>query len=175
MEGRLKFPLVLIALAGIGAQIPSGTKFDVPFGAKDELAGYSTYTWNKSQVAVANLANHLRLINAVQEEMKELGYRIDTVKPDVLVRYRVERTTSVSTRSSQEPSPWDSTDLKVRIDVSREERVNLTIELTANDSNFLLWEGKGTYPLGSPDTAERQIQAAVADVFSRYPRPDEKK
>jgi hypothetical protein len=171
----LKFPHVLIALAGIGAQIPSGTKFDVPFGAKDELAGYSTYTWNKSQVAVANLANHLRLINAVQEEMKELGYRIDTVKPDVLVRYRVERTTSVSTRSSQEPSPWDSTDLKVRIDVSREERVNLTIELTANDSNFLLWEGKGTYPLGSPDTAERQIQAAVADVFSRYPRPDEKK
>jgi hypothetical protein len=170
----LKFPLVFV-VAAMGAQIPTGSKFDVPFSAKDELSGYSTYTWNKSQVAVANLANHLRLINAVQDEMKELGYRIDTVKPDVFVQYRVERTTSVSTRSSQEPSPWDSTDLKVRIDVSREERVNLTIELTDAESSFLVWQAKGTYPLGSPDTAERQIQAAVADVFSRYPRPDEKK
>lgn len=169
----MKFPLVLIAF--IGTQIPSGSKFDVPFEAKDELSGYSSYTWNKSQVAVANLANHLRLINAIQNEMKELGYRIDTVKPDVLVQYRVERTTSVSTRSSQEPSPWDSTDLKVRIDVTREERVNLTIELKEAESNFLLWQAKGTYPLGSPDTAERQIQAAVADVFSRYPRAEEKK
>lgn len=171
----MNFPLVLIALAGIGTQIPSGSKFDVPFQVKDELSGYSTYAWSKSQVAVANLANHLRLIKAVQREMKELGYRIDTVKPELLVQYKVERTTSVATRSSQEPSPWDSTDLKVRIDVTREERVNLTIELTDSETKFLLWQGKGTYPLGSPDTAERQIQAAIADIFSRYPRPDEKK
>ena len=170
--------IVLASMVHAQAQ-PSQTKspFDVNAPAVEDrdLSGYSSYTWNKSQVAVDSLANHLRLINAIQKEMKKLDYHIDTVKPQALVQYRVDRRTAVSTNSTQKPSNWDPTDMKVQINVNREEQITLVIELVDAESNFLLWQGKGTYPLGTPDKAEREINAAVADLFAKYPRPNKKK
>jgi Domain of unknown function (DUF4136) len=154
------------------AQVPPIAKFDVPLERTVDLSSYSTYAWNKGQEPVENLANHIRLINAIQKEMKELGYRIDTVRPQLLIQYRVDRRTAVQTRSTQKPSSYDPTDLKVQIDVNREEQVTLSIELLEADSNFVAWVEKGTYPLGTPDKSERQINAAVADLFSRFPKPD---
>jgi hypothetical protein len=147
-------------------------KFDFDPAQKTNLSRYKTYAWNKNQVPVEKLANHLRLINAVQKEMKELGYRIDTIKPDVYVQYRAERRTEVQTRSTQKPSNWDPTDLRVQIDLGKEELVSLSIELVEAESHFLLWQAKGSYPLGTPDKAERLINGAVADLFSRYPRAE---
>jgi hypothetical protein len=138
-----------------------------------DLSLYRTYAWSKKQVPVENLANHLRLINAIQDQMKAKGNRLDTVKPDMLIRYEVERRSEVQTRSTQERSVWDPSNLKVQIDVNREETVSLTIHLVEAETGFPLWESKGTYPLGTADRAERQIKAAVEDLFSKYPDPDE--
>jgi Domain of unknown function (DUF4136) len=168
----------LVAGSFVTAQVPPTSplaKFDLPSSSTTDLSQYKSYAWNKGQVPVENLANHLRLINAVQKEMKELGYRIDTVKPDVLVQYRAERRTEVQTRSTQRPSDWDPTDLKVQIDLKKEELVDLTIELVEEESNFLVWQSKGSYPLGTPDKAERLINAAIADLFSKYPDPEQEK
>jgi hypothetical protein len=139
---------------------------------KPDLSLYSTYNWSKDQVAVVNLANHIRLINAVQKQMKEHGYRIDTVKPDVLIQYKAERHTGVHTQSSQKPSTWDPTDLKVQVELSREEQVSLEILLIEAESGFLLWQAKGTYPMGTPDKAEKLIYEAVEGLFADYPKED---
>lgn len=166
--------MILFVLQTVASQLPSTGKFDVWVGTEHDLSGYSTFAWNKGQETVDNLANHLRLINAVQKEMKGLGYRIDTVKPEVLIQYRVERTTGVATRTTQQPSAWDPTDMKVKIDLSREEHVSLSLQIVEAESGFLLWQAKGTYPLGSPDRAERQINSAVSDLFAKYPREEKK-
>jgi len=137
---------------------------------KTDLTRYSSYNWSKDQVAVVNLANHIRLINAIQKQMKEHGYRIDTVKPDAVIQYKAERHTGVHTESSQKPSTWDPTDLKVQVELSREEQVSLEILLVEAESGFLLWQAKGTYPLGTPDKAEKLINEAVAGLFSEYPK-----
>jgi hypothetical protein len=176
----LRLDRVLTALAiawasRAGAQVtqlPPIAKFDSPAGANIDLSRYSTYAWNKGQVPVSNLANHIRLINAIQKQMKELGYRIDTVKPQLLIEYRVERRTSVQTRSTQKPSTYDPTDLKTQININKEEEVTLSIELLDAESNFLAWRQEGTYPLGTPDRSERLINSAVADLFSRFPKPE---
>lgn len=166
--------LVIASASRAGAQVPDKppiAPLDVPFERSVDLSSYSTYAWNKGQIPVENLANHIRLINAIQKKMKELGYRIDTIKPDLLIQYRVERRTAVQTRSTQKPSPYDPTDLKVQIEVNREEEVTLSIELVEAESNFLAWVEKGTYPLGTADQSERLINAAVADLFSKFPKP----
>lgn len=149
--------------------------FDLTQAAKPDLSRYSTYNWSKDQVAVVNLANHIRLVTAIQKRMKEHGYRIDTVKPEVVIQYKADRHTGVSTQSSQKPSPWDPTDLKVQIELSREELVSLTITLVEADSGFLLWQAKGTYPLGTPDKAEKLINEAVEGLFSQYPKKEKDK
>ena len=105
--------------------------------------------------------------------MKEHGYRIDTVKPEVMIQYKAERHTGVRTESTQKASTWDPTDMKVQVELSREEQVTLEILLVDAESGFLLWQAKGTYPLGTPDKAEKLINEAVEGLFSQY--PEEKK
>ncbi|MGH9323454.1 MAG: DUF4136 domain-containing protein [Vicinamibacteria bacterium] len=157
------------------AQTPDLRNLDMKLGTEPDIEGYSSYRWNKDQVAVVNLANHIRLINAIQQQMKDLGYRIDTVKPEVLIQYRAERHTGVQTRSTQRASEWDPTDMKVQVELSREEQVTLSIEIVESESNFLLWQAKGTYALGTPDRAEKLINEAVSDLFAKYPRPEDRK
>jgi len=137
---------------------------------KPDMSRYTTYNWSRDQVAVVNLANHIRLVNAVQKQMKEHGYRIDTVKPDVIIQYKADRHTGVHTESTQKASTWDPTDMKVQVELSREEQVSLEILLVDAESGFVLWQAKGTYPLGTPDKAEKLINEAVAGLFSEYPK-----
>lgn len=150
-------------------------KIDVTFDRSNDLSRYRTFGWNKDQKPVENMANHLRLVNAIQKKMMSLGYRIDTRNPDVYILYTVEQHTAVQTRSTQSPSVWDPTNLRVEIDVNREELVSLEIQLKDAESNFLVWDAKGTYPLGTPDRSERQINEAVDDIFSRYPTEEDAK
>lgn len=161
-----------IAVAeGQSKPAPDLKNFDMS-QVKPDLSRYSSYNWSKEQVAVVNLANHIRLITAIQKQMKEHGYRIDTVKPDVLIQYKAERHTSVQTQSTQTPSTWDPTDMKVQVELSREEQVSLEILLVEAESGFLLWQAKGTYPLGTPDKAEKLINEAVEGLFAEYPKED---
>lgn len=168
-----------LALAlSFGITLASGQTKPAPdlrdFDVARDLSRYSTYQWSKEQVAVVNLANHIRLVNAIQKQMKELGYRIDTVKPDVIIQYKAERHTGVQTQSTQKPSTWDPTDMRVQIELTREEQVSLEILLVEAESGFLLWQSKGTYPLGTPDRAEKLINEAVEGLFSEYPKEKEK-
>ena len=162
----------LASAAGQSQPTPAPKRIDPTQAAKPDLSRYSSYHWSKDQVAVVNLANHIRLVNAIQKQMKEHGYRIDTVKPDVLIQYKAELHTGVQAQSTQKPSPWDPTDLKVQVELSREEQVSLSITLVEAESGFLLWQAKGTYPLGTPDKAEKLIHEAVEGLFAQY--PDEK-
>ncbi len=166
------FALSLTLAEGQTKPAPDLKNFDMS-RAKPDLSLYGSYNWSKDQVAVVNLANHIRLVNAIQKAMKERGYRIDTVKPDVLLQYKAERNTAVHTQSSQKASTWDPTDMKVQVELSREEQVSLQILLVEAESGFLLWEAKGTYPMGTPDRAEKLINEAVEGLFRQYPKQDE--
>ncbi len=164
----MTLPLLVLAILLQAGSEPQTKKFDFNFDREIDLTDYSTYAWNKDQERVENLANHLRLINAIQAQMKEKGFRIDTIKPEARIRYRVERHSSVQGRSTQKRSLYDPSQVKVQIDLSKEKTVSLTLELVDAEGGFLLWQAKGTYPLGTPDRAERQINDAVEDLFSNY-------
>jgi hypothetical protein len=161
--------------AGAGQSKPGADlkNFDLS-QVKPDLSDYSTFNWSKDQTAVVNLANHIRLVNAIQRQMKELGYRIDTVKPQTFIQYKADRHTEVHTSSSQKPSTWDPTDMKVQVELNREEMVSLEILLVDAETGFLLWQAKGNYPLGTPDRAEKLINEAVDGLFAEYPKPEKR-
>ena len=145
-------------------QLPNLEELDLT-----DLSNYKTYAWNKKQVPLENMANHVRMINAIQKSLKEQGYRPDTVRPDVRIRYRVELVERVQGRASQQRSVWDDANASVKIDFSREKLAKLSIELVDAESNFLVWHATGTYLLDTPDKAEKQIYAAVTALFEQYP------
>ena len=135
-----------------------------------DLSNYRRYAWNRSQVvSTENMANHLRIINAIQAQMKELGYRIDTVNPEVRIRYRLEIRERVQGTSTQKRSVWDDANSTVQIDFNRVKEAHFSVQFVEADSNFFLWQAEGTYPAGTPDRAALLIDRAVEDLFKQYP------
>ena len=138
-----------------------------------DLSSYRTYAWNKNQtVPTESMANHLRIINAIQEHMKSHGFRIDTVRPDVRIQYRLEIQQRVRGSSSQQRSVWDNANSTVQIDFSRVKEAHFSIQMVEAESNFFLWQADGVYPVATPDRAEIQIKEAVDKLFEQYPSHD---
>ena len=135
-----------------------------------DLSNYRTYAWNKSQtVSTESMANHLRIINAIQKQMKERGYRIDTVRPEVRIQYRLQVQQRVQGTSSQQRSVWDDANATVQIDFHRVQQAHFSVQIVEAESNFFLWQAEGNYPAGTPDRAEILINEAVADLFEQFP------
>lgn len=138
-----------------------------------DLSKYDRYAWHPNQtVPTENVANHVRIINAIQEQMKELGYRLDPKNPEVRIQYRVEVRQQVEGTSSQQRSVWDDASTTVKINFNTEKRAHFKIQLVEAETNFFLWQAEGTYPAGTPDRAEALIRAAVEDLFEQYPTPE---
>ena len=135
-----------------------------------DLSNYRTYAWNKSQtVLTENTANHVRIINAIQKQMKRHGYRIDTVRPEVRIQYRLQVRQRVQGTSTQKRSVWDDANAKVNINFSRVKEARFSVQFVEAESNFFLWQAEGIYPVGTPDRAEMLINEAVEDLFKQYP------
>lgn len=140
------------------------------FKPSQELSDYRTYAWNKSQdVGTETMANHLRIINAIQEQMKERGFRLDTVNPELRIRYRLEMQERVQGTSTQQRSVWDNASSTVKIDFNRQTRAHFALQIVDAESNFLLWHVEGDYPIGTPDRSEILINEAIDDLFEQYP------
>ena len=138
-----------------------------------DLSSYRTYAWNKNQaVQTANMANHLRIINAIQEQMKKRDYRIDTVRPEIRIQYRVQLQQRVRGTSTQQRSVWDDANQTVKIDVNTIKQAHFSLQFVDAESNFFLWQAEGTYPLGTPDRAEILINQAIEDLFKQFPSPE---
>ena len=168
--------ILTLALLLVGAtaesqltQLPDVTDFQ----PSRDLSDYRTYAWSKSQtVPTESMANHLRIINAVQAQMKERGFRLDTVNPELRIRYRLELQERVRGSSTQERSVWDDANSSVRIDISRQTRAQFAVQIVDAESNFLLWHVDGNYGVGTPDRSEVLINEAIADLFEQFPTKD---
>ena len=166
----LTITLTLCALAATAE--PQLTRLpDVrDFRPERDLSNYRRYAWNKSQaVPTENMANHLRIINAIQKQMKRHGYRIDTVHPEVRIQYRLVVRERVQTTSTQKRSVWDDASSTVQIDFNRVKEAHFSVQFVEAESNFFLWEAQGVYPAGTPDRAELLINKAIEDLFKHYP------
>ncbi len=169
--------LMLLAL-GLRAQVIStGPKVDVEYDRDKDFSEYGAYEWMSSQKPADNMANHIRFTRAIQKEMEDVGYRVDTKRPDVRVLYTVATSSKVRAAASQTRSTYyDPTDLVtdfVFASGSKKQYGTLTVELFDARTNTLVWRASTTQELGTPDKAQRIIDNAVKTVFSKYPTKEE--
>lgn len=169
--GRVRIMTLVLCVVATTAETQLTRLPDVSdFRPSLDLASYRRYAWSRSQaVPTENMANHLRIINAIQAQMKKLGYRIDTVNPEIRIRYRLELRERVRSTSTQERSVWDDANSVVKIDFNRVKEAHFSIQLVEAESHFFLWQAEGTYPAGTPDRAAVLIDKAVEDLFKQYP------
>ena len=170
IDRALTITLAFLALATTAE--PQLTKLPDVSDVRPErdLSKYRRYAWNKSQaVHTENMANHVRIINAIQKQMKRHGYRIDTVHPEVRIQYRLEVRERVQGTSTQQRSVWDDASSTVKIDFNRVKEAHFSVQFVEAEYNFFLWEAQGIYPAGTPDRAELLINRAAEDMFKQYP------
>jgi hypothetical protein len=165
--------LMLLAL-GLRAQVIStGPKVNVEYDRGKDFSEYRAYEWMSSQKPADNMANHIRFTRAIQKEMEDVGYRVDTKRPDVRVLYTVATSSKVQAAASQTRSAYyDPTDVVtdfVFASGSKQQYGTLTVELFDARTNALAWRASTTQQLGTPDKAQRIIDHAVKTVFTKYP------
>jgi hypothetical protein len=180
MDYRISILLVLlVSTLGVEAQtISQGPTVNAEYDRNRDFGVYTTYDWMKSQKPAPNMANHVRLTRAIQKEMEDLGFSIDTAKPSLRVLYRVSTKRKVEAASSQKRGTrFDPTNITTDFVFGTGTSQNvgtLIIELYDGATNALVWKGTTTQTLGTPDKAEKIITEAVKRVFTKYPAREEK-
>ncbi len=168
----------LLLIWGASAQVIStGPKVDVEYDRGKDFSDYKAYAWMPSQKPADNLANHVRFTRAIQKEMEDVGFRVDTVKPDVRIQYKVRTGSKVEATGNQRQSTFDQTNLQtdfVFASGSRQQYGTLILEMFDAATNTLLWRATTSQQLGTPDKAEKTINEVVRRAFTRYPTEDKK-
>jgi len=178
-SARLFVTLSLMLLAlGVQAQVIStGPTVNAEYDREKEFSEYRAYEWMSSQKPADNMANHIRFTRAIQKEMEDVGYRVDTKMPDVRVLYTVGTSSKVDAAATQTRSAfYDPTDVVtdfVFASGSKKQFGTLTVELFDARTNALVWRASTTQELGTPDKAQRIITNAVKTVFTKYPTKEE--
>jgi hypothetical protein len=168
---------MLVAIETQAQVISTGPKVNAEYDHKKDFSGYKSYEWMTSQKPADNMANHIRFTRAIQKEMEDIGYRVDTKRPDVRILYTVGTSSKVEAASSQTRSAFDDTNLVtdfVFATGSKRQYGTLTVELFDAQTNARIWRASTTQELGSPDKAQRIINEAVKRVFTKYPTREQK-
>lgn len=172
--GVLIFLSLLLSSFGLLAQTPTRKPtLEVEYDRERDFSKYESYAWSKSQEPATRGADHIRVVKAVAEKMEERGFHIDTMRPSVWIRYRLEKRSKVQSSSAQKESVWDPTDLETRVRVERYKEGSLSLEIVDAATNIILWRAQCTHIQGTPDKAEQEINETVARLFTEYPNANE--
>lgn len=162
--------VLAIFAASVSAQILSEKpEARVEYDPRRDFSQYDTYSWMREQKPLENLAEHVRVVRAIEREMKDLGFELDTVKPDARILFRLHVRDAVGARATQRPSVWDPANRRTDITLQRQREGTFTLEMFDGETNALIWKGEITQELGTPDKAEEQINEIVSRVFEKYP------
>jgi hypothetical protein len=180
---RYGISMVLILLAsalGLAQVISRGPTASAEYDRNRDFSVFTTYDWMKSQKPAPNMANHIRFTRAVQKEMDDLGFRIDTGKPSLRVLYRVSTRRRVEAAGSQQrATASDPTNTNITTGFvfgkgTSENIGTLIIELYDAETNMLVWKCTTTQAITTPDKAEKIINEAVERAFTKYPTKEQK-
>jgi len=178
---RLKHWLPALLFAAVAAGC-SSMEFNHDWDRDADFAAYRTYAWlNVPTTAVgdaqaARSKNTLldkRIKSAVDGEMKNRGFSIDTESPQLLAVYHVGVQDKVNVtdwgyRYSYDYYGWGGRN----IDVYQYTEGTLILDFIDAQTKELVWRGAATATLAdnpTPEKAEARIQQAVDGILAKYP------
>lgn len=147
---------------------------EVEFDKDVDFSRYKTFAWVPHQEPASNPANHIRITRAVERELQAKGLaKAEAAAPaDVYVYYQGRIEKKVQSTSGPTESPWKTTpdqQWKVSFDIKRAQVGTLVLELLDGQKKDVVWRGKGSELIRSPDEAEELINSAVNRLLAAYP------
>jgi hypothetical protein len=169
--------LAALALgAGLAVAQPASDedKVELEYTHGTDFSAYKTYGWVPFQDPAANPANHIRVTRAVEKELEAKGLTKATdSRADVFVRYQGRLEKKVKGTPAKVDSPWQPTNPRFTVDFSKVQIGTLVLELYDGRTKDVVWHGRTSARMATPDRIEEQISAAVKLLLSRFPPPDD--
>ncbi len=172
-KGRLAVLLLAVAVLAACSSISTTEDYD----RATNFSQYKTYEW-KVVDPIQNQILEQRIKSAVEGALNSKGLRKSAEKPDLWVvpHTRLDKQTQISTYNSGWGYGWGwggyggmgmTTSTVSEIPVG-----TLIIDLVDANKKQMVWRGTATKTLepdASPETKEKNINAAVQKMFAGYP------
>ena len=147
-----------------------------------DLNAYSTFDWGqKGNVEEGknplhyNELNDKRIKAAVQEHMMEHGYQLTSEAPDLILHYHIivddQSVVATEPYGYRYSAYWT----KTQTNVYAYRQGTLIIDIMDGKSNNLIWRGWAVAAIDDidPTKVEELIKAAVARIFTKFPKKTE--
>jgi uncharacterized protein DUF4136 len=151
--------IVVVAVVTVAAQ-KQEYGVTVTADRKADFSAYKSYSWDPKSMAVLDKNVHQQVVDAVDREMKSLGFEKRPSAPaDVRVAYATQRRVDVDTSSKLPPGQLPEYTVGTLVVVMRE---------SANDKEVFKARVKKPIEL-TPDKIKTTIDGVVAEMFAKYP------
>lgn len=164
--------LIVAAAAPFAAQEQVATsKVTREWNHETDFTLYKTYAWVPYQQPVQNPANHVRITRAVERELEAKGLAKSALAPeaDVFVEYQAKLEKQVRGTPYEGGAAWTPTNQRFMVRFDKMEVGTLVVQLWDGKTKDIVWQAKGSEPIGTPDQAEKAINSVATRLFEAYP------
>lgn len=143
-----------------------------------DFTKYKTFSWSKEQEEPGkrhpmfdNEMNRKRIMNAIETEMKKLGFKRLDWAPDLLVDFHVSIDDKMDYMVLSDHPYGYSFWPDYNVTSYSVKKGALIIHLVDTKTKQLVWQGLGSKRLGDvpANDAERKIQKGVEAIMAQYP------
>jgi hypothetical protein len=145
-----------------------------------DFTKYKSYAFTEHATNLQGLQelDRNRILAAVEAEMTKLGFE-KSESPDVLVDINVKTEEQMSATATTSGTGYRGYGYgggftTTNVNYNKYTDGTLFVDLVDKGSEKIVWQGRGTKTLNEKATPERKetnIKAAVAKIFTHYPKP----
>jgi hypothetical protein len=146
----------------------------IDYDREADFNTYKTFSWSPQAKQVEynypqydNSLNRKRIMKAIELQLTGRGYKMDTLKPDLLVNIHllIQLKNEVRSYPTNRYRYWPD----YQINIYDYEEGSLIVDLIDAKQNQLVWQGIITGVLNiKPEGVEPAINSAVLMIFSEY-------
>ena len=153
----------------------SSTQVSYDYDKTVDFTKFKTYAYTPEALALPiQELNRNRLLAAIDEQMTKRGYSKVTTSPDVLIDVQVKadmkQTATTTGTGGMYGYRWGGGMTTTQIN----DYVEGTLFINMIANNNLVWQGRAVKTLdesASPEKRTQNINNAVEDIYTKYPKP----
>ena len=166
----------LLAASPAGAQTLKLTQAEVESDPAADFAAFRTFAWKDTQVPAANPTVHTNVVWYVERGLQGKGLKKVADGADLLLRYYTSASESLKSQPTETVAPPSGATASgsiaggtTRVDVHKERRASLVLEMHRASDGALVWKGSTPGASFDKDRLDSEVSAAVKLLLAKYP------
>ncbi|MCM2255439.1 MAG: DUF4136 domain-containing protein [Vicinamibacteria bacterium] len=172
----LAFAAALLTASPVDAQILKLTQAEVESDPTADFAAFKTFAWKDTQVPAANPTVHTNVVWYVERGLQGKGLKKVAADADLLLRYYSSASESLKSQPTEATAPPSGATTSgsiaggtTRVDVHKERRASLVLEMYRASDGVLVWKGATPGASFDKDRLDSEVSAAVKLLLAKYP------